>query len=416
MGGGLELQWQRVGVGGATLKVLGGLSAGLDLAERDHPQLCLTSFEDNILAEQQEYNKLQVRLDGQYHLYEAAATNQFHSMAAFSRGCSSFTRQSLFQLPPSLRLSTLIARPHSHPHTTTIRFFSRSPLLHAKPKKHSPSPSARAQPTPTPPQPKPHTPAAKPKPAPTPIPFQTTSLAQTLIAGGTPTLLYTAPSHSSFIVLSCTTSLFFFIYAGLASRFYLYPPEGTWWLVSNFYGVAAIMFTSIGTWIFAGPVGLVRSITAVPVVAAAAAAGAKPGGAAPNALNIRVVTRRSVLQPWRKVLEAPLAEVSIADKLAPATEMEAIGPGQERVEARRREVEGQSVLVRPFLRLGTWFSQSFFGLFLEVQNMTSRRYMTRLTVGGRRVWKVDIRGNMLDGGRGESPCEDGCESLRLTGR
>ena len=165
-------------------------------------------------------------------------------MAAFSRGCSlPCSMPSLRRaLIPSLRSSPLPrallpSRCFSNP--SSLRLASKR-LPPAKPKHNT------SRPTPTFNRP------ALPRAPPPSQPFQ--NPITTLALSPTPTLLYTAPPHTLFVVGSYFFGTFCISYAAYNFHaHYLHPPPDLAFWVPVAFGMICFGMSCLGTWLLLGP-------------------------------------------------------------------------------------------------------------------------------------------------------------------
>lgn len=214
-----------------------------------------------------------------------------------------------------------------------------------------------------------------------------------------------------FIFSSYSAAAFFFSYAGINwYSNYLFPPEGLDAWVPIAFGGICIMMGAFGGWLLLGPAGIVKSITAVPHKAVAAAAGAGKkvvaGGTAtaPAELRIEVELRKMFPLPFfpaRRILAKP-EEVVLFHRLAATTErklspaeLRALRVQEEEEKRKRMEYERSHILTAPFRHA----SMAFYELFRALRQTWTREGFTKMQVKGRQ-YKLDVSGGWaLDDGR-----------------
>ncbi|KAE9379367.1 hypothetical protein N431DRAFT_397695 [Stipitochalara longipes BDJ] len=312
-------------------------------------------------------------------------------MSAFSRGCllrhhSPFSPRTIHLMLPSKSFQT-------------PRFFTSSPLLHAA-KKTRPPPAVKktfsnTKPSFLPPKAIPQTTSAPP---PTYQSYATT-LAQKLH----PTLLYTAPSHTMFMVACYTGSTFCFSYAivNLWSNS-INPPEGlATWVPTALAGVAVFM-AAFGTWLVLGPARLIKTITAIPknpnVISTAVGKAVNPE------LQIEVELRKMFPLPFfpaRKLYVKP-EEIALSLPIAPPppknlspADLREIRIEEEAEKKKLLEYERSHIMTSPFRHM----SRAFFQLFKAIGRTWHREGFMKVEVKGS-SYKLDVTGGWaLDGGR-----------------
>jgi len=312
-------------------------------------------------------------------------------MSAFSRGCllrhqSAFSPRTIHLLYPSKSFQS-------------PRFFTTSPILHAA-KKTRPAVAVRKAVSNI----KPSSPSPKAilqttsSPAPT---YQ--SFATTLAQKQHPTLLYTAPSHTAFMVGCYTSSAFCFSYA--AVNFWtnsISTNEGlATWVPTAFAGISFFM-AAIGTWLVLGPARLIKTITAIPKNANAISTAI--GKAATPELLIEVELRKMFPLPFfpaRKLYVKP-EEIVLPFLIAPppAKNLTPADLRQIRVEeeAEREKLEAfyrSHYLTFPFRRM----SRALFRLFKGIGRTWHREGFMKVQVKGT-SYKMDVTGGWaLESGR-----------------
>ena len=244
-----------------------------------------------------------------------------------------------------------------------------------------------------------------PTPISSPSPYQ--PFAATLAQKSHPTVLYEAPSHTLFIVSSYGGAIFCFSYATFTFwSNYLHAPAGlSAWVPIAFSGICFLM-AAFGTWLLLGPSRLIKSITAIPRMAAtgAAAAGTSSARTTRPALTVEVELRKMFplpLFPARKiyarpdelVLRSPLA--APVDKRLSTAEIRLARKQEEEERARLLAYEQEHLLTSPFRHA----SRAFYNLFRAVGRTWTREGFIKLNVKGQN-YKMDITGGWaLDGGR-----------------
>jgi len=312
-------------------------------------------------------------------------------MSAFSRGCllrhqSAFIPRTIHLLYPSKSFQS-------------PRFFTTSSILHAAKKTRPPVAIKKAVPGI-----KPSSPTSKAilqttsSAAPTYQSFATT-LAQKLH----PTLLYTAPSHTAFMVACYTGSTFCFSYAIV--NFWsnsISTNEGlATWVPTAFAGISIFM-AAFGTWLILGPARLIKTITAIPKNANAisTAMGKAPTPELQIEVELRKMfplpffpARKLYVKPEEIILPFPIAPPP-AKNLTPA-DLRQIRLEEEEEKRKYREYDNNHIMTRPF----RYASQEFFLLFKAIGRTWHREGFVKVGVKGSN-YKMDVTGGWaLDGGR-----------------
>ena len=300
-------------------------------------------------------------------------------MPAFSRGCVGFIRQSYFHLPPSLRITALTSYPAAQ-----ARYFSSSILRQLASPKTILKPGRSAQKAQLASKQ-----AAKSRPANPPPPRFPSSnpVLRSVEAQKSPTLLYEAPPRG--ILIMATYSASFMLTSGAVWTFnnmYLnLPAEQPFW-VRPVYGVIAFLLAGLGMYVIASPVGLVRSIQAIP-------------GRAGTPVKLRIEAKITPI-PFTKpqVMVVERGEAILSARVAPmALLFRAVN--EQKMQNLRVGLENKFVLFRPFIITRRWLSRLMFKWFINTRMAFTRFGIVYLDVGNKR-WKVDASGWLLDEGRG----------------
>ncbi|OCK86946.1 uncharacterized protein K441DRAFT_691409 [Cenococcum geophilum 1.58] len=294
-------------------------------------------------------------------------------MPAFSRGCVGFIRQSYFHLPPSLRIAALPCRAQTSYPADQARYFSSSILRQLASPKTILKPARSAQKVQLASKQ-----AAKSKPANPPPPRFPSSnpVLRSVEAQKSPTLLYEAPPRG--ILIMATYSAAFMLTSGAVWTFnnmYLnLPAEQPFW-VGPVYGVIAFLLAGLGMYVIASPVGLVRSIQAVP-------------GRAGTPVKLRIEAKIMVVERGEAILSARVAPMALLFRAV----------NEQKLRNLRVGLENKFVLFRPFIITGRWLSRLMFKWFINTRMAFTRFGVVYLDVGNKR-WKVDTSGWLLDEGR-----------------
>ena len=143
-----------------------------------------------------------------------------------------------------------------------------------------------------------------------------------------------------------------------------------------FSGAAGFVLLCGGMYVFTRTTGRLLRIVALPVTGSGAG------------LHLRLEGKRWI--PWRmSSVTVPLSDVSVSHKLS-----ELVVPG---LEGQHLPISEVSVFVRPFVRFGQWFGR----FFREMRAVMTGETLAYVYVKGHRAWKMDIRGEVLGGIKGE---------------
>jgi hypothetical protein len=231
--------------------------------------------------------------------------------------------------------------------------------------------------------------------------------ASKLAEKGQPTLIYVAPSHTSFLVASYTAAAFCFAYSTYNMwTLYIYPPPGLAAWVPTAFGVVCIGMSAMGTWLMLSPSRIIRTITAIPISAARTATVAKSPvpNKVPTEIELEIVLRKMLPIPFVKprtfrvkpealVIRSPLVAPP-ARNVSPAERMAMV----QREEAERKkalEYEQTHIMSAPFRHM----SRAFFSLFKATARTWTREGFAKLKANGQ-TYKLDVTGGWaLDGGK-----------------
>lgn len=277
----------------------------------------------------------------------------------------------LSRIGPQTPLQTIPRLSLTRSLTTTFRLAAKKPLSKVPPRKQPLQPTTTVPPTQT---------------------YQ--SYTAKLASRSTPTQLYLAPSHTSYIIAAYSGAAFCLSYAGFS--YYanvVSPPDGlSTWVPIAFAGICFLM-GALGGWLILAPASLIRSITAHPVQSAVA-------NGAPT-LRLDIELRKMLPLPFLapRVVSASPAELTLnhgiyAPAARPVTAGERLTLAKQ--QAKEQEAERQkSILLSPFRHA----SQSFYGLFVAIRRTWSREGFLKLKANGR-TYKLDVTGGWaLDEGR-----------------
>lgn len=162
------------------------------------------------------------------------------------------------------------------------------------------------------------------------------------------------------------------------------PVEQPFW-VGPVYGAIAFLLAGLGMYVIASPVGLVRSIQAVP-------------GRAGTPVKLRIEAKTipipfikpqiMVVERGEAILSARVVPMALLFRAVNAQKMQNLRVG----------LENRFVLFRPFIITRRWLSRSMFKWFINTRMAFTRFGVVYLDVGNKR-WKVDASGWLLDEGR-----------------
>ena len=272
-----------------------------------------------------------------------------------------------------------------------------------------------------------------PKPTASPIPVPLSTYAEQLGLRSAPTLLYQAPSHTWYRVITISLGVSFISYSVLNYwDIYLNAPKDiVWWVPYAFAGICAFM-AAFGAYMFRGTHGIVRTIQAVPTAriqqlcgssaASQAAALIQTAGltpaTAPIVLKLKVGRMVPVLPPRRRyvlpgalVLPTRLAAAGLSESATGAfgAKPAAVPSLKDRVLSRRaeeerkraaREYEMNHLMTAPFRHAGQGASTawkhvmrafSHEGFMRATEQATGKRHKIDITGG----WALD-NGRALD--------------------
>ena len=286
-------------------------------------------------------------------------------------------RHSLFQLPPSLRVSLALSH---QGHLSRPRFFSsptRCLLAQATRQKAKPPPPktySAAQNVVKKTQPA----SSRGLTSPEHISFQGSTIASLLARAPQPTILYKAPSFKAFAVSSYSASTFLMGWAAWHfSTVYLNPPEGLMWWVVPAYGVSTIVMFGMGLWIMSAPQRLVKTITAIP-------------GAGP--LRVRIVASRTLAHPRGKVMEVPVTDVTLRQSMSWVEgERVLVKASEERIAHQEFLEKQEGWWLRPLLAITRGLRKSIIGTLKHGRNYWNRADFILVDVKEKGSWKVNWR-------------------------
>lgn len=304
-------------------------------------------------------------------------------MATCFRGAVPFARHSLFQLPPCLRTATFQSRITQPSQFTAARFFTSSTFRTAsaktKPSAATSSPrSVKAV-------------AAKPYQAKPKVLFKAweRDILHKIASKGSESVLYTAPKQRGFRIVCYAAAFACFGAAAASYKFFFddFKDEkdrnglASW--VPLAFGVIAVFWACIGTWLAAAPVGVVRSISAVP----------KLGPQKSLILRIEVMRLPGMKD---KVYYVSPPEVT-ADGSIAATTVEYAVARQAVIDARKPRSD-DPLMLKPFLALGRWISRSLYMLMIYTKMSVMREGFVKIRINNGIAAKIDCAGELAMGG------------------
>jgi hypothetical protein len=313
-------------------------------------------------------------------------------MSAFSRGLF-FRPQCTFKPPRNLYIFFQVKNPQQP------RSFSAAAILRAV-KQQQPKSTIKQVNSSTPKPP----PLAKvanvlKKPV-----YQT--YASKLAEKGHPTLIYVAPSHTSFLIASYSAGSFCFAYATYHfwfSSVHEHPGLAPWVPIA-FAGVCLCM-SVLGTWLMLSPSRLIRTITAVPKAASKAATAGKAlskNGQGEIELEIELRKMLPIPFPKPRTLRMKPEDVIIRSPLV-GPPPKRITPAerhsmmlQEKAERKKAlEYEQTHILSSPFRHM----SRLLFSFFRATARVWTREGFAKVKANGQ-TYKLDVTGGWaLDGGK-----------------
>lgn len=234
--------------------------------------------------------------------------------------------------------------------------------------------------------------------------------ASTLAEKRQATLLYQAPSHTTYMLACYGTAGFCFTYAAISfwSNYMHAPPDISPWVPIAFGGVSFLM-AALGGWLCLGPARLVRSISAIPRSVSVAQGTAVSASSVPK-LQIEFELKKMLPVPFlpaRKIYARP-SEVELPFRFVPVNrrvgveaqrrQEETLAQGMEEEEGLHKTRKKNRVVLL-FQRAGTAFSMGSFSMFVAMKRIWTRDGMMVIDVKGQR-YQVDISsGWALDGGK-----------------
>jgi hypothetical protein len=242
----------------------------------------------------------------------------------------------------------------------------------------------------------------------TPLTKQTVyqSYASSLAQKGHPTLIYVAPSHTTFLIASYSAATFCFTYATYHIWFSAInaPPDLATWIPIAF-GLVCVGMAAMGTWLMLGPARVIRTITALPrATSSKAATGKAPPKSAQQDLELEIELRKMLplpllrsrkirVRPEDLVIRSPLIKPS--DKRLTAAELHAMRLQEEEEMKKALEYEQTHILSAPFRHM----SRALFSVFKATARAWTREGFAKLSANGQ-TYKLDVSGGWaLDGGR-----------------
>ncbi|KAF9635693.1 hypothetical protein BFW01_g6588 [Lasiodiplodia theobromae] len=292
-------------------------------------------------------------------------------MATCFRGAAPFARS------PFSRITAFQYRVTQPSPFATLRFFTSSTLRAA---------STKAKPSVAAPRPK-AIPAAVAK---TYQPKDKLSyVLRTLAEKGSETLLYSAPNQGAFRIVCYVAGLACFGAAASSYRFFFSDSKeardrngiASW--VPLAFGFIAVFWACIGSWLVAAPLGVVRSISAVP----------KLGTQTTVALRIEIMRLPGMKD---KVFYAMPPEVTADGSIAATTVEYAVA--RKAVVDSRMPRSDDPMLLKPFLAIGRWVSRSVYTIMIYTKMSVMREGFVKIRIRDEAVAKVDCAGEMfLDG-------------------
>ncbi|KAH7065323.1 hypothetical protein B0J12DRAFT_31163 [Macrophomina phaseolina] len=304
-------------------------------------------------------------------------------MATCFRGAVPFARHLAFQLPPGLRAATLENRTTQPNPFAAARFFSSTSFRTAS-TKYKPSTTA-----PTSSTIKAATAKAYQAKAGVPLKPWERDVLHKLASKGAETVLYAAPKQNGFRIVCYTAAFACFGAAASSYKFFFedFKDEkdrnglASW--VPLAFGVIAVFWACIGTWLAAAPVGVVRSISAVP----------KLGPQRSLALRIEVM-RLPFMKD--KVYYVSPPDVT-ADGSIAATTVEYAVARQGVIDAKKPRPD-DPVMLKPFLALGRLVSRSFYTLMIYTKMSVMREGFVKIRINNGIAAKIDCAGELAMGG------------------
>lgn len=227
------------------------------------------------------------------------------------------------------------------------------------------------------------------------------SYADTFAQKNAETLLYQAPSHSSFIISCYTGGLFCILYAGFSLSTKYTAPEGLAWWVPITYGSISVFMAAFGCYLMAGPARLVHRITAIPrqmnVLASVMSAETRSA----SNLHIEVLLRPILPFVRAKRVYAQPQNINLPHQLCPPevrmSPRETRLKAAQEAEAKAREFayDRSHILTSPFRHA----SQAIHGFLQSIGRSWHRGGFAKLGVNGY-VYKLDVTGGWaLDKGK-----------------
>jgi len=239
-------------------------------------------------------------------------------------------------------------------------------------------------------------PLPKKSPLPKPPPQTYTTYSMTLAQKSSPTLLYTAPSHTLFLIASYTGASFCLAYAAYNFEAqYMNPPPGLAKWIPVTFGVVCFGMATFGGWLLLGPARIIRSITAMPPSTATKS----------KELLLKIELRKMFPVPFfpARVITARPQEVGLGQKLWTSPIAENLTPKERREMQQReqerlrtlQEYEKSHIMTAPFRHA----NMAFFGLFKAIARTWSRQGFMKMDIKGQQ-YKLDVTGGWaLDDGR-----------------
>ncbi|KAL1625141.1 hypothetical protein SLS56_007487 [Neofusicoccum ribis] len=296
-------------------------------------------------------------------------------MATCFRGAAPFVRRSFFQPPPC---RTTQPSPFA-----TLRFFTASAFRSASTK------TKRSAPRPAPILAKSAEVKAYQSKVKVPWKAWERDILEKMASKKSETLLYSAPKQNGFRLV-CYAAAFACFGASASSYKFFFDDlrdekdrNGLAGWVPLAFGVIAVFWACIGTWIAAAPMGIVRSISAVP----------KLGPQNSLALRIEVMRLPGIKD---KIHYVSPAEVT-ADGSIAATTVEYTVARSAVVDSRKPRPD-DPMLLKPFLALGRHVGRSLYNLMIYTKMSVMREGFVKIRIANAGAAKIDCAGELAMGG------------------
>lgn len=205
-------------------------------------------------------------------------------------------------------------------------------------------------------------------------------------------VLYRAPKQGAFRIV-CYAAAFACFAASASSYKFFYSNlkdkkdrDGLASWVPMSFGVIAVFWACIGTWLAAAPISIVRSIVAIP----------KLGPQKSLALRIEIMR----LPGMKDKVHYVAPHNCLTDGSVAATTAEYAVARQTVVDSRKPRPDDPLVL-KPFLALGRWVSRSIYMLMIYTKMSVMREGFVKLRISNVAIAKIDCAGELEMGGLGK---------------